>query len=299
MFFRAAMVVALSFTTVAGCWAGNNAGVTSAMDRQFSTAMLRVAQVEALLSEADGRIRQLEEVIRVQGRANATRLENLDEVNREVNRLRGDIEVLRHELESAGADLEVWQLSQERRQLWDEARLGQLEKLVGTTPPPPPDLGEAAVEAGGGVDVEGDVNDPTEPVDLSEGAGEMTELPEGAQGLLQLAIQRMEDGQQKAARVILQRANKDHPDAKEAAEISYRLAETWFNEEHWAKAAKQFAAVRTAHPDTPWWAWSTLRVGECFAKLGQQKDANNFYRHLIDERPQSEAAAEARTNLGR
>src|SRR5262245_48019363 len=85
-------LVLLVLAAAAPARAGSAA--TAEYARQVSTAQVRLAELEALITEAELRIRQLEQSIREQGKSQAQRLENIDQVNTEVTRLRGEIEVL-------------------------------------------------------------------------------------------------------------------------------------------------------------------------------------------------------------
>src|SRR5687768_13152169 len=106
----------LLFSTIS--LAGTSA--TAEYARQVSTAQVRLAQLEALLVESQLRIEQLEEVIRQQGKNEAAKLENFDQVNAEVVRLRGAIEVLQFESAEVERLLTDQQVSGERRQLHAE-----------------------------------------------------------------------------------------------------------------------------------------------------------------------------------
>lgn len=261
---------------------------TSEMARQVSTAQLRVADVEAQLVEAELRIEELQEWVSHQGRSAADRLENLDEVNTEVARLRGAIEVMQFELSQVKQAVEEQQLGQEKRQLHAELRLQQIETFLGVTPPPPPtdaDLGLAPVE--GGSEAGG------EPVELAP-----AEVPADANGKLELAVEHMAAGRQGVARAILKGAVTAHVGSKEMPEIRYRLAETFFNEQGWAAAVSEFNKVINNHPSSEWACWSYYRQGEAFESLGKGDGAKAFYAGATEGPCKgSEAAAKAREKL--
>ena len=77
-------------------------------------------------------------MIREQGLTQASRLENIDQVNAEVVRLRGMLEVLQFQVDGLRAEQETYLIDQERRQLYDEARLNQLEQFLGIDSPERP-----------------------------------------------------------------------------------------------------------------------------------------------------------------
>lgn len=288
---------------LSGCFATQNTAASAEYARQVSTASLRVAQLEEQLATSATRIEQLEEFVRAQGRSQASKLENIDQVNAEVTRLRGAIEVLQFELANVKKDFAAYQVQQERRQLHDERRLTQLEGFLGVDTPAPPtdeELGltgpddgtEPAVEPSGDPDPPAtDEPDPETPPD--------GESPATAGGKLDLAMDHMKEGRQGVARAVLQRALAEHPDASERPELAFRLAETWLNEKTYSKAALAFKKVIDEYPGSPWASWSMLHQGDCFDGLGQKDNARLFFDGVIQRYPKSEAAKEAKKRLGR
>ena len=119
----------------------------------------------------------------------------------------------------------------------------------------------------------------------------------GFEGRLKLAEQRMEEGQQAAARAILEAALAEEPKHPSAAEARYRLAETWFNEGKWRDAAKRFQVVTDEHAKSPWAPWAMLRIGECFDGMGRADAAKTFYEGVVRNFPSSDAARDAKRRL--
>jgi TolA-binding protein len=260
------------------------------MARQVSTAQLRVAEVEAQLVEAELQIEELQEWVSHQGRSAADRLENLDQVNMEVARLRGAIEVMQFELSQVKQAVDEQQLGQEKRQLHAELRLQQIETFLGVTPPPPPTDADLGLAEG---TTEGDEGQ-------TDGAAEVApaEVPEDADGKLELAVEHMAAGRQGVARAILKGAVAAHVGSSEMPEIRYRLAETYFNEESWAAAVSEFNKVINNHPSSEWACWSYFRQGEAFEALGKGDGAKAFYAGATEGACKgSDAAAKAREKL--
>jgi TolA-binding protein len=266
--------------------------------RQVSAAQIRLAQLEALLVESELRIEQLEEVIRRQGRTEADRLENLDQVNTEVTRLRGSIEVLQFQTAEMKRVLDDQTLSSDRRQLHAEMRLAQIEKLLDVKPPPPPtdaELGVTAVAAGAAGTAAGAGATPS---GAAPTAAEVGEIPEGAANKLELAISHMEAGRQAVARAILKAAIEQDAGAPEMDEIRYRYAETFFNEGDWRTSISEFNKVTNNHPNSPWKCWAFYRMGEAFEHLGQNEGAKAFFKGASEENcKNSDAAKEAKKKL--
>lgn len=268
--------------------------------RQVTMAQTRVAQLEALLVEAELRIEQLEEVIRQQGQNEQNRLENLDQVNIEVSRLRGSIEVLQFESGEMKRVLRDLQLDSERRQLHAEMRLSAIEKVLGVKAPPPPsdsDLGIEPMADGAGADSGGTPTGGSAP---SGDAAEPTvgEIPGTAQAKLDLAIEHMRADRQEVARAVLRAALDEHPDAAETDEIRYRLAETWFNQGEYRTAIREFNKVVNNHPESDWKCWAFFRMGEAFDALGKPDGGKAFYKGATERDCRtSEAAKLAKDKL--
>jgi TolA-binding protein len=286
------LIAALLATSLWGVAQAAPATASSEVARQLSTAQLRVADVESQLVATEVQLKQLQEWVSNQGRSEADRLENLDQVNAEVARLRGSMEVLQFQLTEVQQALEDQQLSLEKRQLYDEMRLTQIEAFLAVQPPPPPtaaDLGLAPTEGEGTDAGTKETGDPATAPD---------DIPDDAEGKLELAISHMEAGRQAVARAILNAAVDAHVGSKEMAEIRYRLAETWFNEEKWAPAVSGFNKVINNHAGSEWSCWSYYRQGEAFDAMGKPDGAKAFYAGATEGSCRnSDAADKAKAKL--
>jgi TolA-binding protein len=275
---------------------------TAEYARQVSSAQVRLAQLEALLAESELRIEQLEEVIRQQGKTQAQRLENIDQVNAEVVRLRGAIEVLQFEVAELKRATSEQQIAVERRQLHAEMRLAQIEKFLTLKPPPPPtdkELGLTSRPApptpvpGGTTATNG-----TAPAPAPGGAEVPANLPDTAAGKLAAAADHMKSGRQTVARAILGAAIQQHVGAPEMDEIRYKYAETFFNEGDWRAAITEFNKVINNHPNSPWKCWAFYKQGEAFEAMGQAEGAKAFYKGATEGTcKSSDAAKEAKKKL--
>jgi len=286
-----AVVIATSAVLFGGVAMAAPATASSEVARQLSTAQLRVAEVETQLVEAEVQLKQLQEWVSNQGRSEADRLENLDQVNAEVARLRGSMEVLQFQLTELQQAMEDQQLSLEKRQLYDEMRLTQIESFLAVQPPPPPTAADLGLEP-----AEGDGT--TDGTTSGEPAEAPTDIPEDAEGKLELAIGHMEAGRQAVARAILNAAVEAHVGSPEMAEVRYRLAETWFNEEKWAPAVSGFNKVINNHAGSEWSCWSYYRQGEAFEAMGKPDGAKAFYAGATEGSCRgSDAASKAKAKL--
>lgn len=284
----ASLLLVVGLSPLSGCWFTQNQSATGEYARQVMVAQTRAAAVETSLAATEQRLEQLEETLRAQGASQAKRLENLDEVNREVNRLRGEIEVMRFELDELKRAWDDSSMDFERRQLHDELRLQQVERLLGVKPPPPPSIdGTTPCSPGapGCPPATAEVPGPTEAE---------APIPETLEGKLTLAVEHMKEGRGAAARVVLDQAIKAHPSDPRVAEARYRIGESWLNESNWGKAVNSFQAVVDNHPRSDWAAWAMLGQGDAFAGKGEPANARLFYDEVVKLYKTSEAAKEAK-----
>jgi len=262
-----------------GCaWFTANSAVTSEYSRQVSVASMRAAELEGQFALAEQRIAQLEETVRLQGQNQAEKLENIDQVNAEIGSLRGQIEEMKFQLKELQESIDGSGVEQERRALYSERRLKQIEDFLKIRPPPMPTNEELGLEPG------------ADPGGASEPATAST--PEEA---LDLAAEHMAAGRQGVARALLERTVSEHPGAPELAEVRYRIGETWFNEGQFRKAVGAFQSVVDNHANSDWAAWAMYRQGESFQSQGEPSKARLFWDQLLDKYPKSGAAKEVKT----
>ena len=125
-----------------------------------------------------------------------------------------------------------------------------------------------------------------------------TTAPKTAGGLLAQAYELMKAEQQPEARRVLEQAQAQHPQAAQADEIAYRLAETYFNEQNHPTAISKFNSVINQYPRSKWTCWSFYRIGESFEALGKRDGARAFYKGAtVKACRNSEAAALAKGKL--
>lgn len=264
---------------------------TDTMRRELADHGRRVRELEVVSEDMSRRVGQMEEVTRARGQEEILKMETMEQLRQEVARIRGDFEVLQHEYgtyEQAGIG---YQQDSDYRMSYVESRIGQLEKSLGVKVPPPP----ARDPSTGGIVAPlttptgptGPITDPEPPV---------ASTPEEVFALIG---KNLEDGNGGVARAIAKRFIQDNPTSDRVAEAHYRVAESWQNEADYKAAAAAFLVVSDKHPQSTWAAWSVLRIGECFAALGDKDNAKLFWTDVIQRYPKSKAAKEAKTQLGK
>lgn len=268
-------------------------GASAELQRGFEVASQRAAMAEEAMQAFEERVASLEALLRDGGGPG-------DDVVTDLAATKGAIEEVRFAVDTVGQDFEAYQLDQERRLLWAEQRLASLEQLLGVQPPPPPCVGPpeqcppaTTPTATGGGDTGAGTVASTTPT-TSVGGGTTSPAPGDR---IALARQRMDAGQQAAARAILESMLQKDPQDARAAEIRYRIGETWFNEGRYRQAARAFRDVTDQHASSQWAPWALLRSGECFEGMGHADDARVFYQSILQSYPASDAAVEAKRRL--
>ena len=287
---RLRVLVLLAGTSIFSCAGAHNVrDVTAAQTAAYTVVQTRQGQMEEQVLELAKQVKQVQDALRARGRNEAEALENIEQVAESIRALQGSAEELRFELDDLKAAMDAYQKQQEVRQLHDEQRLRQIERSLGLTAPPRPVLD--GTEQPGVDDTDAPVTDGGGDTDEVEPPAE---LPGTAREKLDLAIEHMKAGRQGVARYVLEKGVKEHKRDPLAAEMRYRIAETWFNEGNYAKAASAFQEVLNNHRRSTWVPWAMLRQGESFKELGMKDEALFFLEDLERAHPKSEAANEAR-----
>jgi tol-pal system protein YbgF len=258
---------------------------SASYEREMALAQTRTEALQSENANLEARIDQLEEVNRYRGQQEAAKMENLDQVREEVQRLRGVVEELQHEAELGADDALAVNEDVAFRLQYAEARLASLESTLGLEPPTPDD-GTPPSE----------IKDSGEVV-LTEGDVVETQLPEGAEDLMVAAEKHMLEDRPKVARTYYERFLNEHPEHERAAEAAYRLAETYFNDSDYKKAILRFEDVVAGHPSSQWAPWAMVRQGECFQMMGKTSEAELFWQDVVDRYPKTKAAKEAKALL--
>jgi TolA-binding protein len=263
-------------------WAGG--GATAELQLGYTLAHQRAQLAEAAVEDLDAKLVEIEAFLRSQGMGSGEEGRSLADVLAGLDTVRAQVEEIEFLVKGVRADLDQYMADQERRQLHDEARLAQLESLLAVRPPPAPSLDGSGEPTGTAAE---------DPAPAAE------ELPVDAAGRLALAMSRIEQGQQAAARAILEQAAAEATGDPLLPELLYRAAETWLNEGKFKQAARAFQVVTDEHARSSWAPWAMFKIGVCFDEMGRADAAKTFYEGVQRNYPQSEAAAEAKGRLSR
>lgn len=294
---RVGLLLGALAPSLAGC---PKDGPSAELQRGFEVASQRAALAEEAIEAFESRIESLESLLRDGGGPG-------EDVVADLAATRGSLEEVRFAVDTVTGDFERYQLDQERRLLWAEQRLASLEQLLGVQPPPPPCVGPpeqcppadtAAPPVSIGATASSDgVTPPPYSTSNETSSGSAPSAPPSDR--IALARQRMDAGQQAAARAILESLLQSEPRNPRADEIRYRIGETWLNEGRYRQAARAFRDVTDQHANSEWAPWALLRSGECFEGMGHAEDAKVFYQSILQSYPSSDAAGEAKKRLRR
>lgn len=267
---------------------------SEAYKRELALQGARVGNLEKWHEQLEARISQLEDLNRARGQEEILRMETLDEVRGETAKLRGELEVIRHELDDVNTESTSQAEDAAFRMAWLETRAEALEKAMGLKPPAPPPKGGATADAGaaGGT---GGSTPPAGGTPAPEASPDTTETDPAA--LIKLAEGHLAAGRAKAAEAVLDRFLSLYPKHERAPEAMYRRAEAAFNAKAYSQAVLRFQEVIDQHKKSPWASWSMLRQGECFDAQGQKENARLFYEDVIRLYPKSKAAEDAKKKL--
>ena len=264
--------------------------ITSQAQRELAIQSSRMDEQGRLSEELERRVEQAEEVIRYRGQQDARELENLEGVIHEVQRMRGDLEVLQHESRLTQGSESTFREDTDFRLVALETRVEQLEGALGMSPPSlavPPEAPEGEEPSTVSVQEE------------ESGEGESEEVEEATGDLFDLASQHLAEDRPLAARAVLDRFLQSSQDDPRHDEARYRYAETWYVEGLYQQAILKYEEVVSSDQESEWAAWAMVRQGECFRRLGREQEAELFWEDVLARYPDNEAAELARSLLGR
>jgi tol-pal system protein YbgF len=282
-------------STLGGCVLDRTGrSASEAWHREMLLQQTRTGNLEALLANLSDRTSQLEELTRARGQDEIMRMETLEQVRTEVANLRGEIELLSHDMGKRVTDTQARAADAAFRLQWLEDRAAQLEKSLGVKPTPAPVM---ALLSGNEQppDTAGDTGEP-DPTGSEEEPEESVEVTEPG-AMMDLAKEHLAGGRPKVAEAVLKRFIELHPKDANLPEARYRLAEAAFNAADYQQAVLRFQDVIDKHKSSNWAPWAMLRQGECFEKQGQKENARLFYEDVVRMWPKSQAAKDARGRL--
>ena len=210
----------------------------------------------------------LERKLDARNRAQVNIQRQLDELQNEVNELRGVTELHSHQL---------GQVLERQRELYQELDRRVSEALKSSSPQVP------AILAAPSGQNQGTTNYST---DLTE-----NELYNRAVNMV------LKDKQYDQAIPAFRRFNEKYPNSSYSANAHYWLGQLLFNKGTLVEAASEFSLVVEQYPDSNKRADAMLKLGMVAQKQGQKEKAIETYQKLLNEYPSSTAAQLAQPRL--
>lgn len=97
-----------------------------------------------------------------------------------------------------------------------------------------------------------------------------------------LAKQKLELGDTRMARSLFRTILTDHPNDELADDAQHMVGETFFAEQKYAQAIREYRAVHDKYRKSPFVLASLLRIGECFVATSACKKAIQIFEYARD-----------------
>ncbi len=121
----------------------------------------------------------------------------------------------------------------------------------------------------------------------------------GAKAKIKISVMQMDDGVYDEAARLLAEVSENRIDDI-GAEAQYYYGELLFRKGETKNAITSFVRVRTVFAQFEnWYAKSLIRLGDCYKKLRDRKQAREMYRAVIRKHKNDELGKEAKRKLGR
>lgn len=262
--------------------------------RTLGGAAFLLAAVPALVWAQDAeplqqRVERIERIIQGQGLMNL--ITRVDQLQNEVQRLNGDNEVLRHQLE---------QMQQRQREMYLD--LDQRLQQAGTVPATADAARASSTDAAGGAD-RGDqdeqaIVDPASP-DLVPSQASGPAAVENGEAAYQAALQSLRSGQYEQAAAALAAFPMEYPGSIYEPNAYYWQGEAKYVMRQFAEAAALFQIVIDQYPDSDKVADALLKRGFSEDEMGDSSRAAATLQAVVDQYPDTSAARLARVRLDR
>ncbi len=122
---------------------------------------------------------------------------------------------------------------------------------------------------------------------------------QAAAGAYRAAKQQLDGGQLRAARDAFTAFLRDHPDHPLADNALYWMAETWYAQSLWLRAARVFGQVVARYPGGNKVPDAMLKTALCYKNLGETRLARDTLAQLVSLYPGTNAASIGRRQLQR
>lgn len=251
-----------------------------------------MAPAVSFAEEADAltqRVDRLERIIQGQGLSNL--ITEVDRLQREVQRLNGTNEELRHELDKMQ--------ERQREQYIDlDERLEALAiqpPAANNTPAPSSESADLASQAAGAELAETSDSDSTGSTTASNGPVSV----ENGEAAYQAALQTLRSGQYEEAIVALASFPQQYPQSSYLPNVYYWQGEANYVVRNFAEAITAFQVVLDQYPDSNKVPDALLKRGFSEYEIGDAEKAQATLNQVLEQYPDSSAARLAKVRLDR
>ncbi|RRQ21166.1 tol-pal system protein YbgF [Thiohalobacter thiocyanaticus] len=250
----------------------------------LAALLVSAPAVQARDGDLDQRVQRLEQL--TQSRGLMEMLSRIEQLQQEVQQLRGDVEVQGHTLE---------QLRQRQRDLYMDVdrRLQQLESGGGA-----PSAVVPGAAAAGAADSDRIPVLPSRPATSGDGA----EAPDPDAGVgqreqYQQALDILREGRYMQAAEAFRGFLEAHPDSAYAGNAQYWLAESFYVTRQFPQALEEFGEVVEAYPDSNKVADARLKIGFIHYEMEDWEAARRELEAVTRSYPGTTAARLAEERL--
>lgn len=249
----------------------------------LAAALAAAPAVQARDGDLDQRVQRLEQLM--QSRGLMEMLTRLEQLQREVQELRGQVEVQGHTLE---------QLKKRQRDLYMDVdrRLQQLES------------GAPAAGAAGGIGAPDQPPQPSaasQPGETGDADAVTADAAVGAdqRQQYQQALDILREGRYMQAAEAFSGFLQAHPDSAYAANAQYWLAESYYVTRQFPRALEEFRQVVETYSDSNKVADARLKIGFIHYEMEDWQAARQALETVIEDYPGTTAARLAEERLAR
>jgi tol-pal system protein YbgF len=222
-------------------------------------------------------------------------LDRLDELEREVRQLRGDLEVTSHDLKGLKDRQRELYLDLDRR--LRALEVGGVHQAPAAAPPPP---SAPAVPPTATAPAPGNAPTAAPPVPAPSSPAPATAAPSAQEHqAYEAAFNLLKDGRYPQAITAFQQFLKAHPSSGYADNAQYWLGEANYVSRNYKGAASEFGKVLSNYPSSPKIPDAMLKLGFTYYELAKWGEARSTLQEVIKRYPQSTAARLAETRLQR
>jgi tol-pal system protein YbgF len=223
-------------------------------------------------------------------------LNRIEQLEREIRQLRGDLEMYRYGQENYN-----------RRLQGLEEQIGNNTSKPSQTPnrpSNPPNRSESNFPIGprgsAGITPGGASQQPSSTPDQSAALNQQRgsrSSPSTEQAVYDAAIDRLREGNYQQAIEGFQNFLKQHPESALAGNAQYWLGEAYYVNRDFAKSRQAFIAMGTNYPDNSRLPDAMLKLGYVYEALDDKAKAREVLQKLVQTYPRTQAASLAESRL--